>query len=255
MGIVVLSSLATAISIRRDPTALLRVRFKLRNPRHSGHHPAFLIYPVVYFICCAPMALGPMILLAGVSINVNYFLWAGAMIASNGWLDVLLWSCTMIFLAPKDIKNAGLQDFRFLRSPSVEYGNMVWVEAGHLNETESTPGHLRRAATNCLPTPSMGKQGKGRAETTLSGWRSGLFGGKAASQDREGLIDVERGIKTEIVTSVVVETNPITRDNSISIGRALSTGDAGTGEGGYRYPGRTGPEKVVTAPRRVAHRF
>lgn len=255
MGIIVLGLLGTAIKVRapppqadrrRPPPGLLRrlcrVRLQLRNPRRSGHHPAFLIYPLVYFVCCAPMAIGPMILASGVSVKQGYFLWAGAMIASNGWLDVVLWSCTMIFLAPGDIKDAGLSSFAFLRTPSVEYGNMVWVEAG----LGGGGGHRNRGgrAADCLePLTRMLGRESGRERRRGVGWESL---GKA---DNKRL----NGITTKTTTTVVVEESNM----------------AGMGDGIMRAPAHPGVddgvtprpsfvyarEDVLTVPRRVAHRF
>lgn len=251
MGIIVLGLLGSAIKIRvAQPDrrsrpgflrSLCRMRLQLRNPRKSGHHPAFLIYPLVYFICCAPMAIGPMILASGVTVKQGYFLWAGAMIASNGWLDVVLWSCTMIFLAPGDIKDAGLSSFAFLRTPSVEYGNMVWVEAGLNGGGHKTRG---AAAADCLqPLTRMLRRETGKDRRRGVGWES------------LGKSDIKKldGITTKTTTTVVVEESNL----------------AGTGDGIGRAPTYPGAddgitprpsfvyarEDVLTVPRRVAHRF
>lgn len=66
-GVILVSYLATAIYVRMNSDGVRMIG--LRDPKQSGHHPAFLIYPLVYFICCVPMALGPMVLMAGVTIN------------------------------------------------------------------------------------------------------------------------------------------------------------------------------------------
>ncbi|KAF2993781.1 hypothetical protein E8E14_001497 [Neopestalotiopsis sp. 37M] len=59
---------------------------------------------------------------------------AGAMIASHGWLNVLLWSTTIIFIGDHDIRETGLEKFAFLRTPQRVYGNMVMVQGG--NDTD-----------------------------------------------------------------------------------------------------------------------
>lgn len=252
MGIIVLGLLGSAIKIRmpqpdarRSRPGLLRqiarVRLQLRNPRRSGHHPAFLIYPLVYFVCCAPMAIGPMILASGVSVKQGYFLWAGAMIASNGWLDVVLWSCTMIFLAPGDIKDAGLSSFAFLRTPSVEYGNMVWVEAG-LNGS----GHRHRGGRtgDCLePLTRMFGRESGSDRRRGVGWES------LGKSDNKKL----NGITTKTTTTVVVEESNLAGTGD-SIGRAPThpgVDDGITPRPSFAYA----REDVLTVPRRVAHRF
>lgn len=199
-----------------------------RNPTKSGHHPAFLIYPLVYFVCCVPMALGPMILMAGVTIKAEYFLWAGAMIASNGLLDVILWSCTMIFLAPKDIRNAGLQDFRFLRTSSVKYGNIVWVEGGQ----------GRDAGRQRSDRPSWREMGRPllrRSYSDLFTSRRGANYGHelASTAPQDGgrtTIQIERS------TTVVVEDNGDAKRNSLGVA-ARRVSD------------------IVSVPKRVAHLF
>lgn len=63
-----------------------------------------------------------------------YFVTAGALITSNGWLDVLLWGLTrhrLLFGADVDSDEAGLDTFAFMRTPhGRRWGNMVWVEGG-----------------------------------------------------------------------------------------------------------------------------
>lgn len=200
-------------------------RPRLKNPFGSGHHPAFLIYPLVYFICCIPMALGPMILLAGVNIKQDYFIWAGAMIASNGWLDVIVWSSTMIFLAPKDIKEAGLEDFRFLRTPSMKYGNLVWVEGGQgrdEDEQETRPSWRQRLPWKGINRPSRDHP-RGRPEEDMGRDRN-------ARQDAGQFIQIERS------TMVVVEENQDSK--RYSVGNAVRR-----------------VSDIVSVPARVAHLF
>lgn len=103
---------------------------------HGGvsydHHPAFLIYPLIYVVCTLPLALGRVGSLAGAEIPLWYFCVAGALITSNGWLDCLLWGSTRhtIVFGPLDNADAlGLETFNFMRTPpGREFGNMVWVQ-------------------------------------------------------------------------------------------------------------------------------
>lgn len=253
MGIIVLGLLGSAIKIRapdlhstpaRRPGLLRRlggVRLQLRNPRKSGHHPAFLIYPLVYLVCCAPMAIGPMILASGVKVKQGYFLWAGAMIASNGWLDVLLWSCTMIFLAPGDLKEAGLSSFAFLRTPSVEYGNMVWVEAGMGGADCRARGG--RTAECLQPLARMLRRESGKDRRRGVGWES------IGRSDNERLA----GITTKTTTTVVVEeSNPAGGVNGVTRAPPHQDMDDGFTPRPSFVHAR---EDVLTVPRRVAHRF
>lgn len=243
-AIILVSYIATTIIVYRRPATtksrgFRSIGFKWRNLSASGHHPAFLIYPLVYFFCCIPMALGPMILMAGASVNGDYFLWAGAMIASNGWLDVILWSCTMIFLTPKDIQNAGLQDFRFLRTSSVKYGNIVYVEGGlqgggaDAGEDRSSrrPAWGRYFVRSKYPEMRMMKDrnNNGRPRAGSGGWGFEMV--PTGSRDPGSAIQIERS------TTVVVEDCEVdTKYNSIgNAARRMSD--------------------IVSVPKRVAHLF
>ncbi len=99
---------------------------------HNGHHPAFLIYPVIYVVCTAPLALGRIATMAGAKVPLGYFCAAGALITSNGWLDVVLWGLTrrvLLFESDIDAEDVGLETFAFMRTPpGRKYGNMVWVQ-------------------------------------------------------------------------------------------------------------------------------
>ncbi|KAK1957377.1 integral membrane protein [Colletotrichum sublineola] len=123
------------------------------TPSNAGHHPAFLIYPMIYILCTAPLALGRVISMTGREVSLDYFCLAGAMIASNGWLDVLLFSTTrhvIMFNTSPDYEETGLETFAFMRTPSHRrFGNMVWVQGAgstplnHPSE-EATGGWLRK---------------------------------------------------------------------------------------------------------------
>ncbi|KAH7027236.1 G protein-coupled glucose receptor regulating Gpa2-domain-containing protein [Microdochium trichocladiopsis] len=110
----------------------------------SGHHPAFLVYPIIYVICTAPLAFGRIATMAGANVSVEYFCLAGSLIASNGWLDVVLFSTTrnsIIFKANVDAEEDGIETFAFMRTPhGRRYGNMVWVQGG-LNDDTNRSGN------------------------------------------------------------------------------------------------------------------
>lgn len=110
----------------------------------SGHHPSFLVYPIIYVLCTAPLALGRIATMAGASVSIDYFCLAGSLIASNGWLDVLLFSVTrnsILFKANIDAEEDGLETFAFVRTPhGRRYGNMVWVQGGLNDDTNRSGG-------------------------------------------------------------------------------------------------------------------
>ncbi|KAK0641648.1 G protein-coupled glucose receptor regulating Gpa2-domain-containing protein [Cercophora newfieldiana] len=152
----------------------LSIRRRAPSPPNShthshGHDKVFLLYPLIYVVCSAPLALGRILTMAGARVPILYFCAAGALIASNGWLDVLLWGVTrqrLLFGGEVDSEDNGLDTFTFMRTPrDRKYGNIVWVEGG------------------------AGRGGRSK-EGSMESLRRG---------EREG------GIQMDVVTSVVVE--------------------------------------------------
>lgn len=101
-----------------------------------SHNPAFLIYPVIYVICTLPLALGRIASMTGADVPLGYMSFAGAMIASNGSFDCLLFGTTrnVIIFASKhevDKSDTGISTFNFMQTPRTRtYGNMIWVQGG-----------------------------------------------------------------------------------------------------------------------------
>lgn len=102
----------------------------------SARHPTFLLYPIIYVLCTAPLVAGRMASMAGNNVPLSYFCFSGAMIASAGWLDVALYSSTrraIVFSgeAPPS-QDTGIDTFAFMRDPSStqkQMGNVVSVSA------------------------------------------------------------------------------------------------------------------------------
>ncbi|OTB07485.1 hypothetical protein M426DRAFT_8491 [Hypoxylon sp. CI-4A] len=187
----------------------------------SGHHPAFLIYPVIYVLCTAPLALGRIVTMAGREVSIAYFCLAGAMIASNGWLDVLLFSTTrhsIIFNAPPDLENVGLDTFAFMRTPHWrQYGNMVWVQGGAQGVQAEHDREQKRRKSGVW----------GLGSSHLRGWRrrgghskdgAGRWVGSQGSGSQESLrgmkATMENGIQMDTVTTIVIEVQQNTRTRS-----------------------------------------
>ncbi|KAL2200713.1 hypothetical protein P885DRAFT_66337 [Corynascus similis CBS 632.67] len=189
--------------------------------RGGGHPKVFLLYPLIYILCTAPLALGRIATMAGVQVPVSYFCVAGALITSNGWLDVLLWGVTrhrLLFGSDVDVEDSGLDTFTFMRTPhGRQLGNMVWVEGGRNNGRRGGEGGGDGAGME-------GEAGKlGGLVKRRMGWRplfgfgGGGGGGSSAGQGEgrgggEGqsapeLAGREDGlaIQMDMVTTVVVE--------------------------------------------------
>lgn len=111
----------------------------------SARHPTFLLYPLIYVLCTAPLAAGRIASMAGNDVSLAYFCFAGAMIASAGWLDVALYSSTrrsIVFSgeAPPS-QDTGLETFAFMRTPAGrKFGNVVFVSGGDGSDNKCHEG-------------------------------------------------------------------------------------------------------------------
>jgi hypothetical protein len=111
-----------------------------------SRNPAFLIYPVIYVLCTLPLALGRLLTMAGANVPLEYFCFAGAMIASNGSFDCLLFGTTrnvIIFASKYEVDSTadGLNTFTFMTAqPRRRFGNMVWIEGGRHEAEDKVAG-------------------------------------------------------------------------------------------------------------------
>jgi hypothetical protein len=104
----------------------------MSDPMIYGAMPLMILYPVFYVLCTAPLAIGRIAALAGNDISLAYFCVAGSMIACNGWLDVLLYTCTrsdIVFAADPPTENIGLDTFAFM-GKGHKFGTVTIVEGG-----------------------------------------------------------------------------------------------------------------------------
>ncbi|KAI1858496.1 uncharacterized protein JN550_012629 [Neoarthrinium moseri] len=169
----------------------------------GGSRPGFLVYPLIYVLCTAPLALGRIATMSGRDVSVAYFCFAGSMIASNGWLDVLLFSwtrSTIIFTTSPDLGDAGLDTFTFIRTPPTRrYGNMVWVQGASGGSTNrSNDGSRDRRGWWKIGST----RGHHRPDRGSAGWTR--RGSSSVSQESlRGAVANE--IQLDTVTTVVVE--------------------------------------------------
>ncbi|KAI0407613.1 hypothetical protein F4802DRAFT_552668 [Xylaria palmicola] len=174
---------AIFISLRRQ-----QQRGELVNAKHNGyHHPAFLIYPVIYLICILPLAVGRVATMAKREPPMAYFCFAGALAASNGWLDVILFTTTrrtILFAHGDDLGNedTGVETFAFMNGTPSRFGNTIWVRGG---------GHDKQPARGWWrilgdPETKARQHGKSLSQTSLT------------PQELNA-------IQMEVVTTVVVE--------------------------------------------------
>jgi hypothetical protein len=116
----------------------------LSNPTVHGAVPLMVLYPTVYVVCTAPLAIGRIAALAGNEVSLAYFIVAGSMIACNGWLDVLLYTSTradIVFTVYPPTEDIGLDTFAFM-GKGYMFGTVTTVEAGQ--RVRSRLGGARR---------------------------------------------------------------------------------------------------------------
>lgn len=87
-----------------------------------------------------PLASGRVAAMAGTRPSLAYFCAAGAIIACNGWLDVLLYASTrrtILFSDAPPSQDTGLDTFSYIRTPlNRRFGNFIFV-AGGVGATEN----------------------------------------------------------------------------------------------------------------------
>ncbi|OHE99007.1 integral membrane protein [Colletotrichum orchidophilum] len=152
----------------------------------------FLFYPIVFLLCTAPLALGRLLSSGGIKLSQDYITFAGCMITSNGWIDVLIFSTTrsgLLFDAPVDEQNVGLDTFSFMPLGQ-QFGHRVWIEGG---ASKAHPHHRK---------PSVFRKSSRRA-------RLGSEASHDRSESQTSLQDRDvsglKGIQMETVTRIFVE--------------------------------------------------
>lgn len=123
-------------------------------PRPSGYHPAFLVYPFVYLVCITPLLIGRLCIILGLDLGISFFAFAGSVSAGNGLLNSILWTSTLVFSAPEDVRASGLDQFSFLRTPARDYGHTVVISgpvsrgyAGTYRKNGGRPGAAAASAS------------------------------------------------------------------------------------------------------------
>jgi hypothetical protein len=105
-----------------------------------GATPLMILYPLIYTVCTAPLAGGRIYALAGHHVGLAYFCVAGSMIASNGWLDVLLYASTrrdIVFSEYPPGEETGLETFAFM-GKGHKLGTVTTIQAGGKHDRNSS---------------------------------------------------------------------------------------------------------------------
>ncbi|KAF6826428.1 integral membrane protein [Colletotrichum musicola] len=157
----------------------------------------FLLYPLIFVVCTAPLAAGRMVSSAGVRLSPEYLCFAGAMITSNGWLDVLVFSTTrraILFDASVDEQSIGIETFN-LTPLGQQFGHRVWITAGGARRQqqkrhERKPSVFRKASRHHRRRGSAeGSHDRSESQASLRGLDGAVI----------------KGIQMETVTRIFVE--------------------------------------------------
>lgn len=128
-GTVALYSLIFLILRRRVKEAFYTTSETALRARSAAR--LIIAYPIVYVVCTLPLVTARLTSMAGGRVTFVELCVAGAMITSNGWLDVLLYSLTrraLLFGTPLPSPNAGaLETFRL--RPDQAFGTVTTIEA------------------------------------------------------------------------------------------------------------------------------
>ena len=132
-----------------------------------------IAYPIVYVVCTLPLVKARLTSMAGQPVSFLELTVAGAMITSNGWLDVLLYTITRrSLLFGSDASDGGVLDTFTHFRPDHAYGTTTVIEAN--NKLTGAPSrrklsqqglHSRSQSTEELFTQSQTPGVK--AETTV----------------------------------------------------------------------------------------
>lgn len=167
--------------------------------RPSGHHPAFLVYPCIYTFTGTPLILGSLIpTLEKIPLFMGT---AGALLAATGLLDSILWSYIIVFSAQADLRNTGLDQFTFMRTPEGRnLGNIVYVQGGQ----------------------DKWKRQSWHSKKDKGWWRLGDRNSSQPSLPSQ-LPQSDGGIQMDIVTTVVVDDSSVEPSSRQSRDRGYST--------------------------------
>ncbi|OHF03995.1 hypothetical protein CORC01_00857 [Colletotrichum orchidophilum] len=190
-------------------------------PDYARQH-TFLLYPLVYVICTIPLAAGRFASMLGHDISLGYFCFAGAMIACNGWMDVVLYSSTrrsivFSYEGPPS-QEVGLETFSFMCGTPPKFGNTTIVMGGSPPEQKRAKRYNEWYEKVARKGPKSGglKALKVEGAEGIDSMKGFVMG--------EGSI-TGMGIQCKTTTTVSVEVNTLaspTRPKLAAVGRKLS---------------------------------
>ncbi|KAI3556671.1 hypothetical protein CABS03_07107 [Colletotrichum abscissum] len=178
-------------------------------PDYARQH-TFLLYPLVYVVCTIPLAAGRLASMTGHDVSLGYFCFAGAMIACNGWMDVILYSSTrrsIVFSCEgPPSQEVGLETFSFMCGTPPKFGNTTIVMGGSTSEQK----RLRRYNKWCERVARKGPKSGGLKALKVDGIESteSMKGSMKGFGMGEGSV-MGMAIQCETTTTVSVEVNTL----------------------------------------------
>ncbi|EEH16451.2 hypothetical protein PABG_06538 [Paracoccidioides brasiliensis Pb03] len=136
-----------------------------------------VLYPIAYIVLSLPLAAGRMATARGQRLSVSYFCTAGAVIASSGFVDVIMYTVTrQALLIDSEPSNVD----RFYNSQRVGHSHVTTVTADHKmsrldnsilhrrHMTETDTQHDREGSTDQIVQPvELSELGKVYQKTTI----------------------------------------------------------------------------------------
>jgi G protein-coupled glucose receptor regulating Gpa2 C-term/G protein-coupled glucose receptor regulating Gpa2 len=189
-----------------------------------------IVYPIVYVICTLPLATMRMASMNSVHItSYAWFCFAGAMITSNGWLDVVLYAMTrriMLFSDEPPEDEYGVETFNmpFSGSNMRTFGNKTTCE---YSGNESAPKSLFGTGWSKNHKGDLENQ---RSDITSYASTSQLFQPMTPSTPAYGPPSSknDKGIAVRTKTIVQVTSEPIVELTDLRDARAYREKDFGT---------------------------
>lgn len=136
------------------------------------------VYPLVYVICTLPLASARTAAMAGNNVPIAWLLFAGAMITSNGWLDVGLYAVTrriLIFSDEPPSEDCGIETFVPLWAKKSRFGTVTEITAQANEERANKIGSVLSRANTFVSR-----------KASVASWRSSASDGSFRKPYRPG---------------------------------------------------------------------
>lgn len=208
LGVVLIYAITYYVLLRRISRGYYASEAMAKRARDVAKLMA--VYPAVYVFCTLPLASARTAAMAGNNVPIAWLLFAGAMITSNGWLDVSLYAFTrriLIFSDEPPREDCGIETFAPLFSSKSRFGTVTEITAA-ANEDRKRSGVLSRANTFISRKASVASWRSSGSLGSLK--KTGRLGGSSwdvsKSDVRGGLVEVpSMEARKEVTVSVTSE--------------------------------------------------